>query len=72
MCRKEQGTTVLVLHDLRPKAVANLDAFLGQLIEEKAEFTQEFPRSVVPVEKGRLMWSSTESFVTEDRGAEKL
>lgn len=61
MCRNSKTTTVLVLHDLRRKAVANLDSFLGQLLDEGATFTQEIPVEVMPLKNGVIVWDSIAS-----------
>ena len=48
--------TVLVLHDLPTGAMAHLDSFLEQALDEGAEFTQAFPRSCAPMWRGQVLW----------------
>ena len=44
--------SVVVLHDLPTGAMAGLDGFLGSLIDQGCEFSQEFPPEVTPLRRG--------------------
>ena len=47
-----QDWSVVVLHDLPTGAMAGLDSFLGSLVDQGCEFSQEFPLAVTPLRQG--------------------
>jgi peptidoglycan-N-acetylglucosamine deacetylase len=53
-CRSRQWSLV-VLHDLPTGAMAHLDEFIGRLVDEGVELTQEYPPDCVPVVDGRIV-----------------
>ncbi len=54
LCRKEEHALV-VLHDLPTGAMAHLDRFIATAKEAGSRFTQDFPESCVPLERGRAV-----------------
>jgi peptidoglycan/xylan/chitin deacetylase (PgdA/CDA1 family) len=61
----EQQHALVVLHDLPTGAMRELDRFLNLAKDRGATFTQEFPRSCVPIERGKPL-ESVEAYVSED------
>lgn len=46
---------LMVLHDLDPRAMAQLDRTLGRLADDGAEFTQDFPQECLALRDGRWL-----------------
>jgi peptidoglycan/xylan/chitin deacetylase (PgdA/CDA1 family) len=59
-----QEHTVLVLHDLPTGAMQRLDEFITVAKERGAVFSQDFPESCVPIERGKLM-GPVENYLSE-------
>lgn len=53
VARQAQSPVLMVLHDLLPRAMAHLDRVLGQLAEEGARFTPDFPAACLPLVAGQ-------------------
>lgn len=53
MAHGDDETSVLVLHDVVPEAMLQLDRFLGSMLDANATFVQEFPDSCVPIRRGQ-------------------
>jgi len=53
-CRSRPWSLV-VLHDLPTGAMAHLDRFIRQLLDEGMELTQEYPPDCVPILNGRIV-----------------
>jgi peptidoglycan/xylan/chitin deacetylase (PgdA/CDA1 family) len=53
-CRSRPWSLV-VLHDLPTGAMAHLDRFIRQLLDEGMELTQEYPPDCVPIRDGRIV-----------------
>lgn len=68
MCLQQEHTC-LVLHDLPTGSMDHLDRFLNALTDHGVRFTQDFPTSCVPIEKGRTI-GSLEDYVTLARSCE--
>jgi peptidoglycan/xylan/chitin deacetylase (PgdA/CDA1 family) len=51
-----QAETLIVLHDIATGAMNQLDRFLNLAKDRGARFTQDFPESCVPIERGRILW----------------
>jgi peptidoglycan/xylan/chitin deacetylase (PgdA/CDA1 family) len=47
--------SLVVLHDLPTGAMAHLDRFIRQLLDEGMELTQEYPPDCVPILNGRIV-----------------
>ena len=47
--------TLVVMHDILPRAMSHLDRFIGALLDAGNRITQEFPRECVPIEGGKVM-----------------
>jgi hypothetical protein len=47
--------SLVVLHDLPTGAMAHLDRFIRQLLDEGMELTQEYPPDCVPILDGRIV-----------------
>jgi peptidoglycan/xylan/chitin deacetylase (PgdA/CDA1 family) len=60
-----QSHALVVLHDLPTGAMRDLDRFIAAAKDRGAIFQQDFPRSCVPIECGRLT-TSIEAYVSED------
>lgn len=54
---EQQDETVIVLHDILPDAMRQLDTFLQTLLHGGCLFTTEFPTSITPILKGRRQLS---------------
>ncbi|GJE03896.1 polysaccharide deacetylase family protein [Methylobacterium isbiliense] len=50
-----QAETLIVLHDIATGAMNQLDRFLNLAKDRGARFTQDFPESCVPIERGRIL-----------------
>lgn len=50
-----QAETLIVLHDIATGAMNQLDRFLNLAKDRGARFTQDFPGSCVPIERGRIL-----------------
>jgi peptidoglycan/xylan/chitin deacetylase (PgdA/CDA1 family) len=59
-----QEHTVLVLHDLPTGAMQQLDSFIVAAKERGAVFSQDFPQSCVPIERGKLV-GPVENYLSE-------
>lgn len=53
-CRSRPWSLV-VLHDLPTGAMAHLDRFIRQILDEGMELTQEYPPDCVPIRDGRIV-----------------
>ncbi len=58
-CRSRPWSLV-VLHDLPTGAMAHLDRFIRQLLDEGMELTQEYPADCVPIHNGRIVLPSAQ------------
>jgi peptidoglycan/xylan/chitin deacetylase (PgdA/CDA1 family) len=56
--------SVVVLHDLPTRAMDALPAFLDRLADGGATIVQDFPRDVVPIERGTARDAALEGLVT--------
>lgn len=61
-CLRQEESCV-VLHDLPTGSMKHLDRFIGTLVDSGVQFSQNFPVSCIPMEKGQAM-GSFESYVT--------
>ncbi|WP_407525896.1 polysaccharide deacetylase family protein [Methylobacterium oryzisoli] len=50
-----QAETLIVLHDIATGAMNQLDRFLNLAKDRGARFTQDFPASCVPIERGSIL-----------------
>jgi peptidoglycan/xylan/chitin deacetylase (PgdA/CDA1 family) len=60
-----QQHALIVLHDIATGAMRELDRFIHLAKDRGATFEQEFPRSCVPIERGKAL-ESTEPYVAEE------
>jgi peptidoglycan/xylan/chitin deacetylase (PgdA/CDA1 family) len=65
-CRS-RAWSLVVLHDLPTGAMAHLDGFIRQLIDEGVELTQDYPPDCVPIVDGKVVLP-IEQFVQGFRG----
>jgi hypothetical protein len=65
-CRS-RAWSLVVLHDLPTGAMAHLDGFIRQLIDEGVELTQDYPPDCVPIVDGKAVLP-IEQFVQGFRG----
>jgi peptidoglycan/xylan/chitin deacetylase (PgdA/CDA1 family) len=61
----QQQHAVVVLHDVATGAMNELDRFLHLAKERGATFEQEFPRSCLPIERGKVL-GPIDAFVSEN------
>lgn len=54
---RSKDRLVLVLHDIPTGAMAHLDGFLDQVLDEGHEFVQEFPAHATPIVEGKVVSS---------------
>jgi peptidoglycan/xylan/chitin deacetylase (PgdA/CDA1 family) len=47
--------TLVVMHDILPRAMSHLDRFIGELIDAGHRMTQEFPAECVPIAGGEIV-----------------
>ena len=50
-----QPHTLVVMHDILPRAMSHLDRFIGKLTDAGHRITREFPGECVPIEGGELV-----------------
>jgi peptidoglycan/xylan/chitin deacetylase (PgdA/CDA1 family) len=55
--------TLVVMHDILPRAMSHLDRFIGTLIDAGHRMTQEFPAECVPIAGGEIV-SDISGFVS--------
>jgi len=47
--------TLVVMHDILPRAMSHLDRFIGALLEQGYRIINEFPAECVPIEGGEIV-----------------
>ena len=47
--------TLVVMHDILPRAMSHLDRFIGTLVDAGHRITNEFPAECVPIERGEIV-----------------
>ena len=47
--------TLVVMHDILPRAMSHLDRFIGALVDAGHRMTQEFPAECVPIANGEVV-----------------
>jgi peptidoglycan/xylan/chitin deacetylase (PgdA/CDA1 family) len=47
--------TLVVMHDILPRAMSHLDRFIGALVDAGHRLTPEFPAECVPIQRGEIM-----------------
>ena len=47
--------TLVVMHDILPRAMSHLDRFIGALVDAGHRMTQEFPAECMPIERGEIV-----------------
>ncbi len=47
--------TLVVMHDILPRAMSHLDRFIGALVDAGHRMTREFPAECVPIERGEIV-----------------
>jgi hypothetical protein len=47
--------TLVVMHDILPRAMAHLDGFIGALLDAGHRITDTFPAECVPIEGGEIV-----------------
>jgi peptidoglycan-N-acetylglucosamine deacetylase len=47
--------TLVVMHDILPRAMSHLDRFIGALVDAGHRMTNEFPAQCVPIERGEIV-----------------
>jgi peptidoglycan-N-acetylglucosamine deacetylase len=50
-----QAHTLVVMHDILPRAMSHLDRFIGALTDAGHRITREFPDECIPIESGELV-----------------
>jgi peptidoglycan-N-acetylglucosamine deacetylase len=60
-----QPHALVVLHDLPTGAMSDLDRFIAAAKDRSAIFQQDFPKSCIPIDRGKLT-ESIEAYVSED------
>lgn len=61
----KQQHALIVLHDVSTGAMRELDRFLNLAKERGDTFEQEFPRSCIPIERGKVL-EPVDAYVSED------
>ena len=51
----KQPHTLVVMHDILPRAMSHLDRFIGALIDAGHRIKQEFPAQCVPIAGGEIV-----------------
>jgi len=51
----QQAHTLVVMHDILPRAMSHLDRFIGTLGDAGHRITREFPDECIPIEGGELV-----------------
>ncbi len=52
---RSRSHTLVVMHDILPRAMSHLDGFIGALLDEGHRIADEFPRDCVPIEGGEIV-----------------
>jgi hypothetical protein len=60
--------TLVVMHDILPRAMSHLDRFIGTLVDAGHRMTNEFPAECVPIERGEII-RDISGFVSSPRAA---
>jgi len=60
--------TLVVMHDILPRAMSHLDRFIGALVDAGHHLTPEFPPECVPIQRGEIV-SDISGFVASPRAA---
>jgi peptidoglycan-N-acetylglucosamine deacetylase len=60
--------TLVVMHDILPRAMSHLDRFIGALKDAGHRITQEYPAECVPIERGEIV-RDISGFVSLPRAA---
>jgi peptidoglycan-N-acetylglucosamine deacetylase len=60
--------TLVVMHDILPRAMSHLDRFIGALEDAGHRMTWEFPAECVPIERGQIV-RDISGFVSSPRAA---
>lgn len=47
--------TLVVMHDVLPRAMSHLDRFIGSLLDAGHRIVPEFPAACVPIERGKVV-----------------
>ena len=47
--------TLVVMHDILPRAMSHLDRFIGALVDAGHRMTPEFPAECIPIERGEIV-----------------
>ncbi len=63
-----QPHTLVVMHDILPRAMSHLDRFIGALKDAGHRMTQEYPAECVPIERGEIV-RDISGFVSSPRAA---